>query len=212
MPTKLLSRSHQLQLESLKNGLDENERLATEILVRLHNHIQSWNGISDVSEFNTYWTDNDANAVSAQGLAVTFKKDFHKFLEDRLTKEKLHQLLMLRKSNKIDFSIINNIVDVGLIKHLENFSFDNGRPFFYVHRLEIMLFPELFTSIADRTKLDKTAKLLGIKGKGVAFERLQYQIRDKVNDFIREEGLTEESDFAKRNLAWWIVEAKDVII
>lgn len=39
------------------------------------------------------------------------------------------------------------------------------------------------------------------------FKLVQYQLRDKVNDFIIEEGLQNESEFVKRGIAWWLLDA-----
>jgi hypothetical protein len=204
----LLRRAYQLLKQDMsKPEYAHIEPMANQTLQRLHQDIQACDIAADISQFDAYWTETEANAISAEGAARVFKGDLVTYLKDKDTREKVRQLLLLRKKEVVDFRVVNKVAETGLIEHMDRFSFSNGRPLFYVHRIEIMIFPELFTSIADRNKLEGTGKELGIKGEKVAFERLQYQIRDKVDDFIREEGLMNETDFVKRGIAWWVLDA-----
>lgn len=185
------------------------EPSATRFLEELQQEIRKWNDTSSISKFNKYWTAPEANDVSAEGIAKMNRSNFTDvFLKDDITKNMIKLLLLLRLKEPMDFRIIGKIADVGLIEHINNVSFLEGnKPIFYVHRLLIMIFPDIFTSISDRGKLDKTAKELGIRSEKVAFERVQYQLRDKVDTFIQKEGLESESDFVKRGIAWWVNDA-----
>ncbi|MEK4324678.1 hypothetical protein MKX70_02175 [Paenibacillus sp. FSL R7-0312] len=213
MPTpidnnSLLRRAYQLLKQDMSNPQYAHiEPLATQTLQRLHQDIHAWDLSAEISHFDAYWTETEANAISAEGTARVFKGDFVTYLQDTNTREKVRQLLLLRKKEGFDFRAVNKAAEIGLIEHMDRFSFANGRPLFYLHRMEIMIFPELFTSIADRNKLESTGRELGIKVGKVAFERLQYQIRDKVDDFIHEEGLMNETDFVKQGIAWWVLNA-----
>ncbi|MEK4105554.1 hypothetical protein NST28_15850 [Paenibacillus sp. FSL R10-2791] len=199
--------------ELLKNDLskieyEHIEPSATRFLNEIHQKISNWNESTSLSIFEPYWLNKNANDVSAEGVAKMNKANFNVFVNDPTTQEKLKQLLMLRKNAELDFRLPAKISKVELIEHLARFNFSRGnKPVFFVHRMLIMIFPELFTSIADRVKLDESAKVLGIKSKGVAFELVQYQVRDKVNDFIIEERLQNESEFVKRGIAWWVLDA-----
>lgn len=205
---KLLRRAYELLKQDLAKPQNVHiEPLANEALQRLHQDIRTWGIVDDVSPFDAYWTDAGANAISAEGNARMVKGDFNTYLQDPDTRERVRQLLLLRKKEAIDFRLVHKAVEIGLIENLDRFNFVVGRPLLYVHRMELMIFPELSTSIADRKKLEDTGKELGINGKNVAFERLQYQVRDKVDDFIREEGLTNETDFVKMGIAWWVLDA-----
>ncbi|CAM4489882.1 hypothetical protein FHS16_005143 [Paenibacillus endophyticus] len=198
---------HLLKKDMSKPEYVHIEPLAAQTLQRLHQDIQAWDGSAEISQFYKYWTELEANAVSAEGTAKVFKGNLETFLQDSVTREKVRKLLMLRKQEALDFRVINKAAEVGLIAHLDRCSFPSGRPLFYVHRMEIMIFSELFTSIADRKKLEDTASLLGINGNNVAFERLQFQTREKVDEFIQMEGLMNETKFVKRGIAWWIIDA-----
>lgn len=199
--------------EKLKNELSypENQHIeqsALQLLEELHQEILNWNNNESVSKFEKYWTASEANDVSKEGNAKSTRFEFNNlFLKDHDVQNKIQSLLLLRLQEPLDYRLISKIADVKLIDQLNRISFENGRPLLYVHRLEIMIFPQLFTTIADRNKLDKTAKLLGIKSDKVAFERVQYQVREKVNDFIYREGLSRESEFVKSAIAWWLLEA-----
>jgi hypothetical protein len=207
--TLLLQRAFNiLKTELAKPEYLDIEPKATQFLQQLRLDIRNGNGSSNISVFDHYWTAITANTVSAEGLAKMNKQNFTFFLKDTSTQEKLLQLLSLREHEQLDYRLINKIVDIGMIEHLDKFTFLSGnKPLFYVHRLEIMIFPELFTSISDRKKLNDTAKELGIRSENLTFEKLQYQIREKVDTFIHEEGLDNESDFVKRGIAWWVIDA-----
>ncbi|AZN39539.1 hypothetical protein [Paenibacillus albus] len=213
--TKTLDLTHLFKkaLELLKTDLSKAEfehiePSASWFLNEIHQRIRSWDESSSISIFEPYWLNKNANDVSAEGVAKMNKANFTVFVNDPTTQEKLKQLLMLRKNADLDYRLPAKISKVGLIEHLDRFNFSRGnKPVFFVHRMLIMIFPELFTSIADRVKLDESAKVLGIKSKGVAFELVQYQLRDKVNDFIIEAGLQNESEFVKRGIAWWVLDA-----
>ncbi|QRG68304.1 hypothetical protein [Brevibacillus choshinensis] len=189
------------------------ESTATKFLHQLQYEIQEWDGISNKTTFDKYWTAPEANAVSAEGIAKMNKSNFTElFLKDAYTQDKVRQLLFIRQQESLDFRLVKKIADVGLIEHLDKYPFSFGKkPLFYVHRLEIMIFPELVTSIADRKKLEDTAKELGINGNSVGFEKLQYQIREKIDTFIQENSLESESDFVKRGIAWWAIDAAKAI-
>ncbi|MBY0205048.1 hypothetical protein SAMN05720606_102374 [Paenibacillus polysaccharolyticus] len=183
------------------------ERSAVQLLDELSQEVLNWNINDTISIFDKYWTATRANDISKEGTAKIFRSEFNNiFLKDQDVQNKIQSLILLRLQEPLDYRLISKIANVKLIEQLNRIPFENGRPLFYVHRLEIMIFPQLFTTIADRNKLDKTAKLLGIKSDKVAFERVQYQIREKVNDFIHNERLSQESEFIKSAIAWWLLE------
>nr|WP_154891880.1 hypothetical protein [Paenibacillus xylanexedens] len=183
------------------------ERSAVQLLDELSQEVLNWNINDTISIFDKYWTATRANDISKEGTAKIFRSQFNNiFLKDQDVQNKIQSLILLRLQEPLDYRLISKIANVKLIEQLNRIPFENGRPLFYVHRLEIMIFPQLFTTIADRNKLDKTAKLLGIKSDKVAFERVQYQIREKVNDFIHNERLSQESEFIKSAIAWWLLE------
>ncbi|WP_145331126.1 hypothetical protein [Paenibacillus xylanexedens] len=183
------------------------ERSAVQLLDELSQEVLNWNINDTISIFDKYWTATRANDISKEGTAKIFRSEFNNiFLKDQDVQNKIQSLILLRLQEPLDYRLISKIANVKLIEQLNRIPFENGRPLFYVHRLEIMIFPQLFTTIADRNKLDKTAKLLRIKSDKVAFERVQYQIREKVNDFIHNERLSQESEFIKSAIAWWLLE------
>lgn len=183
------------------------ERSAVQLLDELSQEVLNWNINDTISIFDKYWTATRANDISKEGTAKIFRSEFNNiFLKDQDVQNKIQSLILLRLQEPLDYRLISKIANVKLIEQLNRIPFENGRPLFYVHRLEIMIFPQLFTTIADRNKLDKTATLLGIKSDKVAFERVQYQIREKVNDFIHNERLSQESEFIKSAIAWWLLE------
>jgi hypothetical protein len=144
-----------------------------QLLDELSQEVLNWNINDTISIFDKYWTATRANDISKEGTAKIFRSEFNNiFLKDQDVQNKIQSLILLRLQEPLDYRLISEIANVKLIEQLNRIPIENGRPLFYVHRLEIMIFPQLFTTIADRNKLDKTAKLLGIKSDKVAFERI----------------------------------------
>ena len=130
--------------------------------------------------------------------------NFKIFIGDELTQNKIRQLFQIRNGKPLDHTILNKIDEVGLHEHLENFKFAKGaKPRLYVNRLILMMFIEVMTTIANPTDLKKVAKLLDVKA--IKFPRIQFQIREKVNDILKEENIMPQTEFEAATIAWHIL-------
>lgn len=70
----------------------------------------------------------------------------------------------------------------------------------------VLLFPEINTVTIDREKLNEIGRRLEMRDtRSRHFNTLQYLIKDQVNDFIKEEGIQNESVYIKCAISEWIV-------
>jgi hypothetical protein len=68
------------------------------------------------------------------------------------------------------------------------------------------MFIEIFTVTSSDRQLREIGKKLGITAApNLAFEKLSWQIRDKVNDYIKEKNLIWETQYIKAAISEWIV-------
>jgi hypothetical protein len=75
----------------------------------------------------------------------------------------------------------------------------------YASRLELMLFPDLFTTVADFVKIKEKARLLGFNPSGKSFEEIQYLVRSSIDHFLEEQNLKDTiTPFQAAALAWEI--------
>lgn len=147
-----------------------------------------------------------ANAVSGAGMAVIAQSNLLSFIHKKEIEDKIIELILLRQQTTLSkYEIVNEINKIGLIEALENTCFQNGpRPLLYVNRLLIMMFPDIFTTIAAPQALNKAAKKLDIRA--ITFAKKQSQIRDIIDDYLIEIGQKgKESRFFEGTIGWWIV-------
>jgi hypothetical protein len=68
-----------------------------------------------------------------------------------------------------------------------------------------MLFPSLFTTVADFEKIKEIATLLGFNTTGKSFEEIQYMVRSSIDHFLEENNLKDTlTSFQAAALAWEI--------
>lgn len=147
---------------------------------------------------------NGADCVSGQGMAKVAQPNLRIFINDPVTQEKLKKLFMIRKEVSLNHTVLNKIDEIGLHEHLERFHFESGaKPILYVNRLMVLIFIDIMTTISNTTDLKKIAKKLDIKAKG--FTRIQHQVKDKINDVLKELDIDPRTVFEKATIAWHIL-------
>lgn len=192
--------------ESIKaeQGKSDFDKKALTNLLGLYREIEKWEPDKPVDFIWDYVDGEGANCVSGQGMAKTALPNFKVFLDDSITKEKIKQLFLIRKENSTSPSVLNKIDEVGLHDYLERFKFEKGsKPRLYVNRLLLILFIDIMTTIANPSDLKKVAEKLEIKASN--FARLQYQIRDRVNDALETLNIEPKSKFERAAIAWHIL-------
>ncbi|MEW9053060.1 MAG: hypothetical protein AB2392_18010 [Neobacillus sp.] len=191
---------------TLKEDMKKNsyyEETSNELYKEIQGMLSGSNEILNVVDYlNKVFISDRAEAVSAVGQGRMNRGNFIEFLEDDKTQHKLYQLTELAVRNNVSLS---KIKEVGLLDYLDRYRFSGNKPLTYTHRMFILLFPEKNTVTIDRGKLESIGIKLGITGaKSVPFHNLQLQIREKVDEFIEEERLQDESIYIKMAISEWV--------
>ncbi|MDF2958583.1 MAG: hypothetical protein K0S39_318 [Paenibacillus sp.] len=177
---------------------------ALQILNELRSYEDQWQGENSLELIDIYASEK-ADFISASGLARIFLPDFKVFLSNDSTVKRIKQLYELEQSAlSNDFSKAAKIRGIGLLSHLDDCSelFQHGRPVLYTNRMLVMIFLDLFTTIADDRKLNVVKRKLNVRQSN--FEYAQYSIREKVNKYIKEKGIDFENRFTQAAIAWYI--------
>lgn len=149
-------------------------------------YVDEWDGITDVTISDEFLFGDRPDYVSAEGSARTVRPNFLTFMKDEQTRSKVKQLLSIRKTGPLDYTIPAKLERIGLLDYLEKFPFTEcggNKPQLYCHRLLIMMYPEFFTSVAKDGDLKKAQRLFRKKGT-FSFEKLQYQLRANVDSYL----------------------------
>jgi len=169
-----------------------------------HKMIEQWSENEPIDFIWDFIIGNGADCVSGQGMAKVAQPNLRIFINDPVTQEKLKKLFMIRKEVSLNHTVLNKIDEIGLHEHLESFHFESGaKPILYVNRLMVLIFIDIMTTISNTTDLKKIAKKLDIKAKG--FTRIQYQVKDKINDVLKELDIEPRTVFEKATIAWHIL-------
>jgi len=189
-----------------KNNNPQLFNLANKTLNDFEQKIINWNQGDSLKFVEDNLLGEGANAVSGAGMAAISQPNLLHFIRKKENEDKIIELILLRQQTSISkYEVVNEINRIGLIEALEKTSFQKGsRPLLYVNRLLILMFPDIFTTIAAPQALNKTAKILDIKA--ITFAKKQSQIRDIIDDYLIEIGQKgKESRFFESTIGWWIV-------
>jgi hypothetical protein len=200
---------HRLKL-SLKDHPDPlYEQKANALLINLHTKIDAWEPGSSIAFIEDFLAGDEVNRFAA-AIAIqprTIVPNFLNFIQRDDTKEILAKLFLVRKQNYavLNFALAGTIRRLGLLDHLAMYG-QSPRPTMYTQRLELLIFPELFTSTADSTRLKEIGEELNIPHvKDKTFEVLQFSIREQVNMYLKEKQLMDkETTFFQSAIAWHI--------
>lgn len=201
-------------LDCAISKIDKNSHFfvtAVQHIKQFHDRIKKWDRSEEIDFIKDFMLGEGADCVSAPGMAVIGKNNFKQFMDDQGTREIIKKLFVLKQGQtKIEaWKIPGQIEKTGYLAYLDRFEFERGnKPLLFCNRFLIMIFPEVFTTIADVNALEKTRKILEIAdAPNISFEKLQYQIRMVTDEHCKYKNI-EESEFYKAVIAWWIVECE----
>lgn len=212
----IIERAYESHREFVQHNPEISE-FANETLEEFHREIENWD---ESKEIDFIFADNNEkyligdrpNNVSTEGKANHTRKNFIKFMKDEKTQEIIKKMFNLRKQNNLDFTIPARVYKLALFDYLKEYKFRGDKPWLYTLRFVIMTFPELFTTIADRKKLFKTAKILEFDNvrddkRNYRFELVEFQIRSAVDSYLEEIGALEDLTlWGNAAVAWNIVD------
>jgi hypothetical protein len=195
---------------------NQNYETALNHLNALHREINRWDGETDPLfidgiDNNNFFIGVGADSFAAGGSgAKTGQPNFKRFIQDDVYRKKIKDLLLIRKisTNKND-DLLNEINRINIHEDLYEFE-GNPRPIILVNRMMLMIFPELFTTIADVDKMRATALKLDVDVNHLDnikdFPTIQYKIKQKVKSCLENEGLKGKlHPLAEASIAWYII-------
>lgn len=185
---------------------------ANTILQELNQDIMNWDEEADISfifaeDNGKYLIGSGPDCIASPKKAKSSGKNFIRFLEDEKTQGIIKEMFKIRKKEKMDFRIPAKIYKLGLFDYLKEYKFKGEKPWFYTLRFVGMIYPEIFTTIAERKQLFKTAKILQFDDvrddkKNYRFELVQLQIRYKIKEYLEENDLiNNESLWSRASIA-----------
>jgi hypothetical protein len=187
--------------------IKEIEEKAVETISSLRKRIEELPDFEDTSFILDYSLGEGPNAFAAP-MAIPLPN-----IENNLTR--LLNTKGGKKHLRALFSLMNEKPSLGLVERIEEHSLNTfadespdqfkPRPRLYASRLELMLFPDLFTTVADFVKIKEKARLLGFETLGKSFEEVQYLVRSSIDDYLEENNLKDTlTSFQAAALAWEI--------
>lgn len=202
---------HRLK-QSLKENPDPDfENKTNTLLKNLHARIDAWEPGQSVDFIEDFLVGEEVNRFAA-AIAIEPRlivPNLLNFIQRDDTKEILAKLFLIRKQNYqlMSYALAGTIRQIGLLDHLSKKG-QSPKPTMYTQRLELLLFPELFTAIADSHYLKQVGEELNIpNARSRPFESLQFYIREKINKYLEANQLTEnESTFFKAAIAWHVLD------
>lgn len=210
---ELIPLAYKIALEEQKAN-PERFTLANETLNKYEQFMLNWKQGDNLKFIEENVLGEKPETVAASGLAKMAQSNFLIFIKDDKIQEKLIELILIKQQTTLDkYEKINKIMDVNLTSALERFQFRSGpKPKLLVNRLLIMMFPEIFTTIANPGSLNKTARCIGIKGVN-SFEKKQIQIKDRTDSYLEKIGEKGKvSKFFESVIGWWILEAESMLL
>jgi hypothetical protein len=157
-----------------------------------------------------FFLGKNADEIAAAKAANAVKENFYIFMEDEKTRKIMKEYLDIRRKYDQGKDLFSALRENLIFKHLETSSFGKSKPKFYVNRMIITIFPEICTTIANFGDLEKAAEMFNIdmdKSFNKAIFNVHYQIRSKVNEYLKAKGLYDKySEYEKAALAWFLLD------
>lgn len=147
-----------------------------------------------------------------------FADDFEKYIKMESVKKDLEKIIEYKfnidDDTKLNFSIAKHDIIDSLVKDKELYKeeFRNGRPKILTGRLILMMFTELFTSIADIDALNDVCEKLEISIKDNNKKEKRYlakhrQVRYMIDTYLRENNEYDKvNEIGRAQIAWHIRE------
>jgi hypothetical protein len=205
----VIEKAYKTYLEKLNEDpkIKEIEEKAVQAISTLRERIANLPDYEEISFIHEHLFGEGPNAFAAP-MAIPLpgiEDNLHKLLKTKGGKKHLRALFPLLNEEKSS-ALVEKIEENSLVEYVngspEKFS---PRPRLYASRLELMLFPELFTTVADFPKIKEKARLLGFNPTGKSFEEIQYLVRSSIDHFLEERNLKDTiTPFQAAALAWEI--------
>jgi hypothetical protein len=207
---EVIREAYNVYIEKIKNpSVKATEDKAVQTITSLRERILSLDNFDDISFIHDYTFGSGPDAFAAP-MSIDLpgiRDNLTQLLNKKGGKRKLRALFSLineEKSRELLEKIEENSLYDFVDRSPDEFS---PRPRLYSCRLELMLFPDLFTTVAYFPTIRSIAEKLGVYSSGMSFEEMQYSVRSCIDQFLEENNLRDTlTPFQVAALAWEIGE------
>lgn len=209
---KIIGKAYELYLESMKSEEQQlNDKNLEIALNKFRERLKSWKTSDDVDFIINFALSDEARIFAGDGMAKISVPGFRTFMNKGEVKKKLKEIIDC-KFNTEDYTQMNNsIAKYDIRDYLEKVELEESKPKLLTGRLLLMIFTELFTTIADENSLNNVCRKLEIPTKDrngeIRYLSKHRQIRFKTDTYLKEnnlyDGLTE---LGRARIGWFISE------
>lgn len=207
---EIIGKAYELYLESMESEEQQlNDKNLEIALNEFKERLKSWKASDDVDFIINFALSDEARIFAGDGMAKIFVPGFKTFMNKEEVKKKLKEIINC-KFNAEDYIQMNNsIAKYDIRDYLDKIEFEESKPKLLTGRLLLMIFTELFTTIADENSLNNVCRMLEIAVKDrngdIRYLAKHRQIRFKTDTYLKENHLYDKlTDLGRARIGWFI--------
>ena len=180
-------------------------------LNKFKDKLKSWDINDEINFIVDFALSDAARIFAADGMGKIAAPGFKTFMDMQEIRKNFKQLINYKFNIDDNTEKCRNVFGCDIRKILETNDYEFDRPKLLTGRLLLMIFTELFTTIADEAALNDVCKKLDIAVKDrngeVRYLSKHRQIRCKIDDYLKESNLYDGIDeLGRASIAWSITE------
>lgn len=192
--------SNHISLEETKVKYDN---LVEEINI-FKEKLRIWKSSDSIDFIVDFALSKEASVFAADGMGKIFTQGFKQFMSMVEVREKLEKMIYFKFNENDNINKHNSIASYDIKDFLDKNKFSFDRPLLLTGRLLLMIFTELYTTIADEIVLNQVCERLEIKT-NARYLAKHRQIRMMVETYLKENNLYDKmSDMGRASIAWWV--------
>lgn len=211
---EIIGKAYKCYLEDLESNEQKlrYEKFEKE-LIKFKEKLRNWKANDGIDFLLDFSLSDEARIFAKDGMGRMATQGFKKFMDMEEVRKNLEKMIFykfnveddIQKNNKIASYDIKDLLD-----KLDKTEFELDRPKLLTGRLLLMIFTELFTTIADETELNTVCDKLGIGTKDNSKKEKRYlskqrQIRYMIDIYLKENNLYEEvNELGRARIGWYV--------
>jgi hypothetical protein len=211
---EIIGKAYKCYLEDLESNEQKlrYEKLEKE-LIKFKEKLRTWKANDGIDFLLDFALSDEARIFAKDGMGRMATQGFKKFMDMEEVRKNFEKMIFykfnveddIQKNNKIASHDIKDLLD-----KLDKTEFELDRPKLLTGRLLLMIFTELFTTIADETELNTVCDKLGIGTKDNSKKEKRYlskhrQIRCMIDIYLKENNLYDEvNELGRARIGWYV--------
>lgn len=211
---EIIGKAYKCYLEDLESNEQKlrYEKFEKE-LIKFKEKLRNWKANDGIDFLLDFALSDEARIFAKDGMGRMATQGFKKFMDMEEVRKNLEKMIFykfnveddIQKNNKIASYDIKDLLD-----KLDKTEFELDRPKLLTGRLLLMIFTELFTTIADETELNTVCDKLGIGTKDNSKKEKRYlskhrQIRCMIDIYLKENNLYDEvNELGRARIGWYV--------